>query len=57
MEQPNEMTQDDWQAVIVVMRSAPLQNMAHAEAVDKLIMKVGRHGLVPGEDGKVPSDD
>lgn len=34
------MTRDDWLAVIKTMRSAPLQNMAHAEVVDKLIAKM-----------------
>ena len=39
------MTREDWMNVISIMRSAPLNNMAHAEAVDKLIAKVGAHGL------------
>lgn len=37
------MDRKDWEAVIATMRNAPLQNMAHAEAVDKLIIKVGKH--------------
>ncbi len=37
------MERNDWENVIRVMRSAPLNNMAHAEAVDKLIIKVGEH--------------
>ena len=41
----NNMTKEDWQAVIATMRSAPLQNMAHAEVVDKLISKVGKHAF------------
>ena len=39
-----ELTDNDWRAAIAVMRSAPLNNMQHAEAVDGLIMKMMRAG-------------
>ena len=35
-----ELTVDDWLAIIKTMRAAPLRNMDHAEAVDKLLDKV-----------------
>lgn len=53
------MDRNDWLAVIAHMRKAPLANMAHAEAVDKLIVKVGQHAgldVEPGGD-KEPDDN
>ena len=38
------LTDTEWRAAIAVMRSAPLNNMQHAEAVDGLIMKMMRAG-------------
>ena len=41
------MEEQEWQAVVFVMQQAPLNNMAHAQQVDHLILKVQQHaGLV-----------
>lgn len=39
----DSMRPEDWQNVVLVMRAAPLKNMAQAEDVNRLIAKVSRH--------------
>lgn len=48
-----KLTKTEWEQVVALMGSAPLQNMQHAQQVDQLILKVMQHGnLVPNDPPK-----
>ena len=50
------LSQGEWRAVVTIMRSAPLDNMQHAEIVDRLTTKVLKHAGLIAEPAPVQGD-